>query len=127
MGYVTAGVIVKTCCGLNPAAVVALVTKWQRLLGLEHWDISVGVVESGDGIAANESGNCEIDSHRRSARILFNVDKHQDEPRFEIIDTVIHELLHLHFWWVSSDKRLENELLEQAFYPICKVLRAHHR
>ncbi len=109
-----------TVCGLNLAAVTRLVADWQIRLQLFEWEIVVLLVGAAE-IGKDKAGECDHDSHRHTATIRINVDAHEEDGMAELLDTIIHELLHLQFWWLPAEG-VQSTLLEQSFHRICPVL-----
>jgi dsRNA-specific ribonuclease len=108
-----------TVCGLTVKDVAKHVAYWQRRLKLEHWSLKVEIV--GPRELPDEAAQNEFNPHRRTATIRVASDA---EGVQDLHDSIIHELLHLHLFFVRGD--LENELLEQAFHCICPMIAEMH-
>lgn len=74
----------------------ALLSKWQRILRLQDWDIRVQLVET----PWRKTGDIKIDAHDRKAIVLFNAQNPHDEN--------LEEVMHLKLW--PLDSMLENLL-----------------
>ena len=60
-----------------------------------------------------------FDLNHQCATITFASDTPDDET--DLVNTIIHELLHLHFWWATGD-RVRTILLEQTFHHLCQTM-----
>ena len=81
-----------------------IVIKWQKILRLLDWDISVQIVEN----EWRKSGDVKIDIDNKMAILLIN-----KNPKCEnLVELVIHELLHIRLW--PMDQMIE-ELLDIVY------------
>ena len=81
-----------------------IVSKWQKILRLQDWDISVQIVEN----EWRKSGDVKIDIDNKMAILLIN-----KNPKCEnLVELVIHELLHIRLW--PMDQMIE-ELLDIVY------------
>ena len=80
----------------------------QKCLRLNDWNVIAVLKELDDDI----NGCIDFEEDNRTAVIEINKDK--DNHR----STLIHELLHLHFWWVSKKNKVNWHLLEHAIHSI---------
>jgi hypothetical protein len=87
---------------------------WQKRLRLSHWDLDIKVIPGGKGIA----GSCAFDPTNLSATITVTT---QQQDLTDLMDSIIHELMHLHFWFVDHEGK-EGTPLEQAFTRICRTM-----
>lgn len=90
--------------GVDVKKLEALMDKWQGILRLRDWDISLQIVKK----EWRKSGDIKIDTSNKKAVMLIN-----DNPRCtNLEELVIHELLHLKLW--GMDQMIE-ELINQVF------------
>lgn len=105
---------------------VKLCRQWQRHLRLMDWEVSVEVVRWHQ-LEEDTRGNCAMTVERKAAQItiLNPEDWRPDSPLYDPEQTLVHELLHLHFepFW-RNKKRLE---MEQAIEAIAFGLVAARR
>jgi hypothetical protein len=101
-----------------PPELRALVRKWQILLNLKAWTLRLDVSKDD----ASETGGCaaiSTDSELRRADITF----YQSAFDEDMEETVIHELLHLHFASFRTEpETAARDLEEHAIYAISKCL-----
>lgn len=105
-----------TVCGLNTDALVKLAAEWQTRLRLEDWDIRIQIVDP-RAIADAHADNT-WSTHKKTAEIRIASDA---PSKKDLVDSIVHELLHLHFFWVKEEG-VESDLLEIAFRRICDVI-----
>lgn len=90
--------------GVDVKKLEELLEKWQELLRLRDWDISIQIVDK----AWRKSGDIKIDTSNKKAVMLIN-----NNPRCTNLDElVVHELLHLKLW--GMDQMIE-ELINLLF------------
>lgn len=98
----------------------ALVKKWQKILRLQDWDVTVGKpgVNPNGGVASVDG----LDQYK-SATIFFG-DKTFDGVNGPIEETIIHELLHLHFnsFEEKAPSKAANRALEQVINILSELL-----
>lgn len=110
-------------CGLTLGQVTRLVFKWQTRLSLFEWTVTVKLVGAAE-MGSDSFGRCDYDEHRHTAVISLSTDAHNETGDVEeLIDTIVHELLHLQFWWVPRGS-LQSDLLEQSLHRVCPLLAA---
>lgn len=105
---------------MNRKTLQRLVKKWQKTLRLQDWDITVGKpgVNPNGGIASVDG----LDQYK-AATIFFGPETF--EPRnAPVEETVIHELLHLHFntFEEKSPSKAANRNLEQVINILSALL-----
>ncbi len=44
----------------------------------------------------------------------------------ELHNCIAHELMHLHFWWITDEDGVESELLECVFERVCLLMARLH-
>lgn len=91
----------------NRAWLVPLIRKLAGDLGLHDWDLRL----ADDAPEVGTAGQCHVTYGRRLARIMLaEPDDHDD-----LIDTIIHELLHCHFepisWAAESLRRAVGDMV----------------
>lgn len=102
---------------LDTSQVSALVSLWQRELRLQDWKISV-VLRSLDCY-----GTCSASPDTRTARIDIDLGRNQTQQ--DLHDTIVHELLHVVFWWAPTGG-VSGALLERAFHQVAGALARKH-
>lgn len=79
---------------MTQKALEKLVKKWQRVLGLLHWDISVYLVRAIEG---GPEGLCKAQRDYLMASIYIVDPKYHPKPElYRLEETLVHELLHCH-------------------------------
>lgn len=84
--------------------VLECVSKYQSLLGLSGWEITVkfpkklGSLNS-EGEFVEHTADCEAWPHYKQAVLQFSLKK--IEP-YQILELVVHELLHCHVWELAA-------------------------
>lgn len=106
----------KTVLNLNTNQLARLVSTWQKRLRLEDWDIRVQIVDP--RIAPDAEAEVTWNYHKKTAEIRIASDSTNQK---ELTDSIVHELLHLHFWWADTEGT-KSDLLELAFTRICDVI-----
>lgn len=103
---------------MTPAEIRRLTRKWQRILRLRDWEITVRFVDRDDLANERNIGECEVATHAKSAEILIARD--DDEPEA----TLVHELLHVYFdpWYVDDSADPMQALQEQFIEVLAQVL-----
>ena len=116
---------------MNQKQLERKVRYWQKILKLDHWEISCRLVGDGDiegwGLSSIQSDY--LDSHMRVKDPKF-YKVSEDEKEMEFEKTVIHELLHCHTAILRPKKAkgiVPKEervvvLLERAFYDLHKEI-----
>ena len=103
-----------------------LCREWQRRLRLQDWQVELSFRRFHE-MSGDTRGDCYMSMEQRIARIdiLNPKDARPDAPPYDLEQTIVHELLHLHFepFW-RNKKRLE---LEQAIEAIAFALVAAKR
>ncbi len=103
--------------GLGLNQITELVTFWQNTLLLGDWDVSVELADP--RTMSDAWATCAYDSAGKDATIRITTDITSLE---DLHSTIIHELLHLRFWWITYDREVEGKLLEQALETITPVM-----
>lgn len=112
--------ILKTTTGHSLDTVQRVVAEWQEKLWLWDWEIRVQLLDPRE--MADARGQCDFNAEVRTATISIARD-FRDER--DLVEIVVHELLHLHFWWTDCDsakESVQSDLLEFAFNKICPVI-----
>lgn len=78
-------------------------TKWQKILRLQDWDINLYKVEK----EWRKTGDIKIDDSDRKAVVMLNMANPKQENLEEV---VIHELLHLKIWHL--DQMVDNMIVQ---------------
>lgn len=94
---------------------------WQQLLRLQDWDIEFQVIRGWEApeTLASMQGNCR--SKRAVLRFVDPGDWVPEElSEGEVEDTIVHELLHLHFRQAGYEYDEEKE--EAVVHALAKVL-----
>lgn len=97
-----------------------LVRLYAKKLKLTDWNIQVEIGPPSalmDGDAATN----DFDYGKKRAKIVIASDA---DDYIDLVDSIIHELLHLHFWWVENPT--EQELLEAAFLRVARTMAELH-
>jgi len=104
-----------------------ILKKWQRSLGLAHWDIVMEIKDQRDPDLQEAKGfiNWVLPAQAALIKILDPVE--WEDPCFRYVPekTIIHELLHLHFAPCCRDlenNSLEHVAMEQAIIRISDAL-----
>lgn len=71
--------------------IVELFSKWQTRLKLNHWDLKLGIVNSGE-LSDDAGGYAKTDFQYLNAEIQIA----RNDNKRDLTHMVIHELLHLH-------------------------------
>ena len=111
---------------MNQKQLERKVRYWQKILKLDHWDISCELVHPSD--IDYKHGMCDVQASYLKAFIRIHNPKYAKNPeRDNPIDRIIiHELLHCHISMVipreethepSEEERVVT-LLEKAFYDL---------
>lgn len=91
---------------------------WQKRLRLQDWDIEFTVRRERDMSQTGLMGECfQAEEHRRAEIVVLDPIDHDPETwlPYDLDQTIVHELLHLHFGWLgSNDDSRETVCLEQA-------------
>ncbi|MEH2384915.1 MAG: hypothetical protein V7K14_03790 [Nostoc sp.] len=98
--------------------------EWQQRLGLLDWDVSVKIVSS-EEIEEDAEGRVTWVINKKTADIkLIKPEGHPfDALRpYDMEETLVHELLHLHFAPFNIDTGLKAISQEQAINAIAKAL-----
>jgi hypothetical protein len=101
--------------------------EWQKLLRLQDWKIKIRFatdeeLEEATGVEA--VGACHSSPETREAQILIadvSVLEEGDRQR-DVENTIVHELLHVHFAPFQSDHEAVKLQHEQAIEPITDAL-----
>ncbi len=98
-----------------------IVAMWQEALGLDEWSIDVELIEARQ--MPEQAAACAFTAARREAKIRLAMDIDSDE---ELHNCIAHELMHLHFWWITDEAGVESELLEYVFERVCLLMARMH-
>ncbi|MCO7125105.1 hypothetical protein NIE88_04865 [Sporolactobacillus shoreicorticis] len=97
---------------------------WQERLRLRDWDITAKIVPLSKMDHRDEAGKCEWNLESRFALIyVLSLDDYQNvgsPMAYDMEQTLVHELLHLHFAPMDDDKYYMP--IEQAIESISKAL-----
>lgn len=98
---------------------------WQKVLRLQDWSIAVSLVPSEDIEGAH--GMCNYVTTRKAAviRVMRHSDWKEGEMPYDADQTLVHELLHLHFALFAAEgdeDSLFNTVQEQAVDLIADAL-----
>lgn len=104
--------------------------KWQSILRLQDWDVKIEFARSFEMETVRRAGEVSYVCEKKTAVIKILVP--QDYPtdirwKQDIEQTVVHELLHLHFSWTDDLTGLANTGMEQAINCIALALVARDR
>lgn len=95
-----------------------LCRQWQERLRLQDWCIRVRFARYEE---INTQGQVTWEAAHPDARILIQPMKYstEKEARDPLEKTLVHELLHLHYWWLTQEEgqtitQTQHDLLEQA-------------
>lgn len=97
----------------------ALLDFWQRILRLQDWRITLTICKRGvlpDGVVGGVKP--QMDSMTATIRVLHPI-HHIDYQPGDLELTIVHELLHLHFWPLTKS---ENPAEERAIEMIADAL-----
>ena len=79
---------------MTPKALQKLLKRWQKTLGLGHWDIELKLVRSIEG---GSEGLCKPQAPYLMATIyLLDPKVHPNPKYYNIEETLVHELIHCH-------------------------------
>jgi hypothetical protein len=78
--------------GLNLSELKKILKKWQEILLLENWLLSIKIVDF-KRKDYRQSGDIKVDSKNKKATILLTYLPFRDEET-----TIVHELIHLLLW-----------------------------
>jgi hypothetical protein len=90
--------------GVDVKKLENLMNKWQGILRLRDWDLSLRIVEK----EWRKSGDIKIDTSNKKAVMLIN----NNPTCTNMEELVVHELLHLKLW--GMDQMIE-DLINQVF------------
>jgi hypothetical protein len=76
--------------------VVFLISKWQRILKLQHWHINVKVCDPGIGDTSNADVDADATYLVADIRVFRRAEGSKELTEEQLNNTIIHELLHLH-------------------------------
>ncbi|MHC5779681.1 hypothetical protein [Nostoc sp.] len=98
--------------------------EWQQILRLMDWDVSVNIV-SYEEMPEGVEGECQFVINNKTANIkLIKPEGYPfDALRpYDMEQTLVHELLHLHFAPFNIDTGLKATSQEQAINAIARAL-----
>ena len=102
MIYETAGQLEEAC------------REWQAILRLQDWDITAEIVRGKQMVERDDSGNVRWNDKHRIARISILDPVDHEGPEFvgelDHEETLVHELLHLHFAGLDHEDETTFEL-----------------
>ena len=101
--------------------------EWQRILRLQDWDVIVTVERASNMRVSEVNGECEWTLQTKQARIrILDPIDYPDNIKWpqDMEQTLVHELLHLHFAPFDRFDResLEHVTMEQAIDLIAGAL-----
>lgn len=105
-----------------------LCEEWQEILGLKDWDVKILIVSKEDMSKPNIQGSCTYTLSTKTAliSILNPINYDPSCPwKQDLEQTLVHELLHLHFSFVSrliEDGSLEQIIEDQVVSALSKAL-----
>lgn len=108
----------------------ALCAVWQKRLRLQDWDITVDFVPSGtlSGPATHADIVWKIHSKSARIRLVESADMLANDPQYDQEDSLVHELLHLHFIGLGvEDGTPADTVLEQSIWAISRALTSAYR
>jgi hypothetical protein len=105
----------------------SLLTKWQRILRLQDWEIKVEWARHFDMLPDSQGQVKAINAHKTAyIKILDRADLADPAKACSSAEeaevTLVHELLHLHFSLIDGFSGTDNVLYEQAISTIAKAL-----
>lgn len=88
----------------NQATLNRFLTRWQKLLRLQDWDIIIRPVHRKDLNNSSAMAECDYKYGIREAviRVAFPGENNEDEHPYDLEQTIVHELLHIHFGLVNE-------------------------
>lgn len=99
---------------------------WQKQLHLQDWDITPRIERRHNMDVDNVTGTCTYNLNAKKARIqiLDPIDYNEDEFSKDLEQTLVHELLHLHFsgWTLISENSECPWHAEQGIDAIAQAL-----
>jgi hypothetical protein len=108
-----------------------LLRYWQRRLRLADWKCSIRFAPKTE--LKDCQGKNEHNENARTSEILvlnpadYDPNEYPGKIPQDVEDTVVHELLHLHFSWFKPRNKAEEIMLEQAIESIAGALIALKR
>lgn len=102
-----------------------LCREWQQRLRLQDWQIRIRWAEMEE---IGGQGNVSWQPSHPDALIKVKRTEHSREPelRDPLEKTLIHELLHLHYWWIERNGQqtthVQDDLLEQSIDKTARAL-----
>lgn len=102
-----------------------LLPEWQKILRLQDWDVKLIVDRERNFIGGDSQGECSWVLEKKQAfiKILDPVDFPDSKWEQDSEETLVHELLHLHFApFNAEDGTLEDVAQEQAISAIAGAL-----
>lgn len=108
----------------DQTALEAVCKKWQTRLRLQDWDIKIQFKRAYD-LGADKEGECAFVISQKIA-VISILDPMDYNPAVSweqnIEQTVVHELLHLHFAFFGAFEGLQEDTFEQAINCIAGAL-----
>lgn len=89
----------------------ALVTHWQGLMHLGHWDINVAF-QSGEDMGGKDAA---VTAQAEYDHVVMSVRQPTDEQPVDIEESVVHELLHV---LLEGHKNLATSSVDDSYDPM---------
>lgn len=100
-----------------------ILLEWQRILKLLDWDISVKVVPHREAEEAWGNVRWNLDEKFADIKLLDPADQSGGMRPYNVEETLVHELLHLHFApFDATTGTHEQRFQEQAINAIARAL-----
>lgn len=109
----------------NEEELQAKCSEWQKILGLQDWDVRLKISRERDLKLSGANAECHWVTAKKQAliRVLDSVDYPESLWEQDMEADLVHELLHLHFaMFAAEDDTLEDTAQEQAITLISKAL-----
>jgi hypothetical protein len=106
------------------------VDKWKTRLRVADWQLTASYAHQHQFSSVGAEAQCNWQSQLKRAQLLvLEPDEYHDEQGFpqDIEESVVHELLHLHFAAIDDTTGLKGTVFEQAIECIATALVALDR
>ena len=107
-----------------------IVAKWKPMLRVSDWEVTIGYAHQHEFRSPSAEAQCHYERNLKRARILVlePAEYHSGNgfPQ-DIEETVVHELLHLHFATIDDSDGVKEVVFEQAIESIATSIIALER